>query len=53
MEDFFENGEGFEVAIVVDDLFTVVFEMEIINHVDVAKVGSGGFVGDVDGMLER
>ena len=50
VEDFFEDWENVEVAIVVDDLFAVVFEMEVINHVDVAKVGGSGFVGDVDGM---
>ncbi len=52
VDDFFENREGFEVAIIIDDLFTVVLEMEVINHVDIAEVGSGSFVGDVDGVLE-
>ncbi len=50
MEDFLKNREDIEVAIIVDDLFAVMFEVEMVYHVNVAKVGGGGFIGDVDGV---
>ena len=53
VEDFFEYGEDVEIAIVIDDLFAVMFEMEMVNHVDIAEVGSSGFVGDIDWMFQR
>ena len=51
MEDFFEDWEDIKVTIIVDDLFAVMFEMEVVNHVDVAEVSSSGLVGDVDWVL--
>ena len=52
MEDFFEDWEGLEIAVVVDNGFAVFVEVEMVDHVDVAEVGSGGLVGNVDGVLE-
>lgn len=52
-EDFFEDGEGLEVAIVIDCGDAVFVQVEIIDHVFVGKVGRGGLVGDVDGVFER
>ena len=50
MKDFFKNGEDVEIAVVVDNLFAVMLKVKVVDHVDVAKIGGGGFVGDVDGM---
>ena len=48
VENFFEDGEGFEVAVVIDGLDAVFVEMEMVDHIDIAEVGGSGFVGDID-----
>ena len=53
MKDFLKDWEDVEVTIIVDDLFAVMLEVEVVDHVDVAEVGSGGFVSNVDGVTER
>lgn len=52
VEDVFEDWELGEVATVADGGFAVVFEVEVIDHVDVADVCDGGFVSHVDGVFE-
>ena len=53
VENFFEDGEGFEVAVVIDGLDAVFVEMEMVDHIDIAEVGGSGFVGDIDRVFQR
>ena len=50
-EDFFEDGKSFKVTIIIDGSNAVFVEVEMVNHVDIAEVGSGGFVSDIDWMF--
>ena len=52
LEDGIQDGEDFNVAVVVDRGDTVGIEMERVNHVDIVEVGGGCFVSNVYGMLE-
>ena len=52
-EECVEYGEDFYVAVVVDGHFVVGIQMEGVYHVHVAEVCGCGFVGDVDGVLQR
>ncbi len=48
-----QDGEHFDVAVVVHDLLAVGGEVIRVDHVHIVEVRSRGFVGDVDGMVER
>ena len=50
--DLAEDGEGVDVAVVIDGDFAVGLEVEGVDHVDVAEVGGGGLVGEIDRVLE-
>lgn len=53
LQNFFDNREDFEIAIIADGGLTIFFEVKIIDHVLVGNVSSGGFVGKIDGVFER
>ena len=53
LEEGVHHREDLDVAVVVDRGLAVGFEVERVDHVDVVQVGRGGFVGDVDGVVER
>ncbi len=52
-EEGVEDGEDFDVAVVVHCGFAVCLEVEGVDHVDVVEVGCGGFVGDIYRVFER
>ena len=52
MENFLEDRKSFKIAVVIDGSDAIFIQMEMINHVFVVQISSGGFVGDVDGVLE-
>ena len=52
-EEGVENGENFDVAVVVDGQLIVRLHVEGVNHINIVKVGRGGLVGDIHRMLER
>ena len=47
-----DNGENFDIAVIVDRRFAVCFQMERVNHVDIVQVGGSSFVSKVDWVLE-
>ena len=51
-EEGVEDGEDFDVAVIVDSGLAVRLKVEGVNHIDVIEVGSGGLIGDVDGVLQ-
>ena len=52
-EEGVENGEYLDVAVVVDGQLIVRLHVEGVNHINIVKVGRGGLVGDIHGVLER
>ena len=52
MKDFLKDWEDVEITIIIDDLFAVVVEVEVVYHVNVAKVGGGGFVGNINWVVK-
>lgn len=48
-----EQGERFDIAVVVDGLFTVRFEMERVDEVDVVEIRRCRLVGEVHGVFKR
>ena len=48
-----KDGEGLDIAVVVNRRFAVSLQMEMVNHVDIIQVNSGRFVGDVYGVVQR
>ena len=52
-EECVEDGEDFDVAVVVDGHLVVGFHVEGVDHVHVVEVGGGSLIGDVHRMLQR
>jgi len=54
--DLFQNAldqrKGLDIAVVVDRLDIVGFEVVVIDEVDILQVGRGRLVGDVDRMVQ-
>ena len=53
LEDGIQHGEDLDVAVVVDGSISIGFQMEGVDHVDIAEVGGGCFVGHINGVLQR
>ena len=53
LENGIQHRENLDVAVVVDSRVAVGLKMERVNHVHVAEVGGGSFVGHIDWMLQR
>ena len=48
-----KDGEGLDIAVVVDRRFTMSLQVEVVNHVDVIQVHGGRLVGDIYGVIQR
>ena len=46
------HRKNFNVAVVIDRGHSIVFQMERINHIDIADIRSRGFVSDIDRMIQ-
>ena len=53
LEDGVQHGEDLDVAVVVDGGLAVGLQVERVDHIHVAEVSGGGFVGHVDGVFQR
>ena len=52
LEQGVHHGENLHVTVVVDGRLPIGVHMEGVYHIHIVKVGRGGFVGDVDGMVQ-
>lgn len=49
----FEDWENLDVTVVVYRSFAISFQVEWVNHIDIIKVGSGSFIGQVNWVMKR
>lgn len=52
-EHSLKNREDFYITVIVDSCFTVGFQMEWVDHIDIIQVSSSSLICKIDRMLQR